>query len=151
MSEISPNLVLQKNKQKSDWHGKGTNKIWNYSHLWLNISRNGRFWASWPGSAQKGHRDRFRWPSCSTLPCGGRCAEPCEWDLPHPASGTRKVDLCGCVIRFCSSGRKCKKKTASKLFLLKHHSVHFSVVTLSFHHRDSLDKWVNGTCPYDSP
>ena len=40
--------------------------------------------------------------------------------------------------------------SSSKLFLLKLHSVHFIVVTLSFHHRDSLDKWVNGTCPYDS-
>lgn len=48
-------------------------------------------------------------------------------------------------------GANVKKKTASKLFLLKLHSVHFSVVILSFHHRDLLDKWVNGTCPYDSP
>ena len=66
-----------------------------------------------------------------------------------PSLGHLEGGLCGCVIRFRSFGRKCKKKTASKLFLLKLHSVHFIVVILSFHHRSSLDKWVNGTCPCD--
>ena len=62
------------------------------------------------------------------------------------ALGRWIVRLCHTVLFFWA---QMQKKTASKLFLLKLHSVHFSVVTLSFHHRDSLDKWVNGTCPLD--
>ena len=62
------------------------------------------------------------------------------------ALGRWIVRLCHTVLFFWA---QMQKKTASKLFLLKHHSVHFSVVALLFQHRDSLAKWVNGTCPCD--